>query len=213
MVNIGLKRKLNMKNYHKYGLINPDRVYRACEYLIKNHPAYKDIKLKKYEDWVKTCPSLFEHTEQSDDEEDLKDSDDEEIIDETSKKSSKDKKEKKDQAANSSGKKASDSQTAQGEAVSNDFNSVTCLYLKEPALEMIVNHSDKNKKVKMKRKAEKMYNYAPGEKQCPTNWIREKNHDEVAFPEHSTALPLFRGVALGQEKLSHLTLASQHNPT
>ena len=28
-----------------------------------------------------------------------------------------------------------------------------------------------------------MYNYAPGEHQCATNWIREKNHDEVAFPE------------------------------
>ena len=50
------------------------------QHLIKNHPAYKDIKLKKYEDWVKTCPSLFEHTEQSNDEEDLKDSDYEEII-------------------------------------------------------------------------------------------------------------------------------------
>ena len=47
MVNIGLKRKLNMKNTHRQGLINPHRVYRACEYLIKHHPAYKNIKLKK----------------------------------------------------------------------------------------------------------------------------------------------------------------------
>ena len=41
MVNIGLKRKLNLKNYHRYGLINPERVYKACEYLIKNHPDYR----------------------------------------------------------------------------------------------------------------------------------------------------------------------------
>ena len=31
MVNIGIKRKLNMTNYHKYGLINPDRVFKACK--------------------------------------------------------------------------------------------------------------------------------------------------------------------------------------
>lgn len=52
MVNVGLKRKLNMKNYHKHGLICPHRVFKACEYLIKNHPAYKNIKLKDYEEWA-----------------------------------------------------------------------------------------------------------------------------------------------------------------
>ena len=35
MVNIGLKRKLNMKNYHKQGLINPHKVYQAFENLVK----------------------------------------------------------------------------------------------------------------------------------------------------------------------------------
>ena len=29
MINIGLKRKLNMKNYHSFGLISPDRVYKV----------------------------------------------------------------------------------------------------------------------------------------------------------------------------------------
>ena len=28
-----------------------------------------------------------------------------------------------------------------------------------------------------------MYEYAPGQGQIPTNWIREVNHDIVAFPE------------------------------
>ena len=28
-----------------------------------------------------------------------------------------------------------------------------------------------------------MYDYAPGQEFVPTNWIREKNHDEIAFPE------------------------------
>merc|ERR1739838_1001512 len=81
MVNIGLKRKLNMKNYHKYGLINPHRVYKACEYLVKHHPAYKNIKLKSYEEWAKNCPTLFSHTDKSDDEEEVGDSSDEDTDD------------------------------------------------------------------------------------------------------------------------------------
>ena len=69
MVLIGLKRKLNMTNYHKYGLINPDRVYEACRYLIENHPDYKNIKLLSYDDWAKKLPSLFNPTKNSDSEE------------------------------------------------------------------------------------------------------------------------------------------------
>ena len=34
-----------------------------------------------------------------------------------------------------------------------------------------------------KRKAKKIYQYAPGQGQIPTNWIREKDHDVIAFPE------------------------------
>ena len=65
MVNVGLKRKLDMKNTHKFGLINPSRVYKACEYLIKNHPDYRNIKLASYEDWVKRCPTFFKNTGQT----------------------------------------------------------------------------------------------------------------------------------------------------
>ena len=163
MVNVGLKRKLNMKNYYKQGLISPHRVYKACEYLIKHHPAYKNITLKDYEVWAKECPSLFEHTDNSDDEEE--NSCDEETVNK------------------SSGKTLVDKKQAQGEAEDNDFNAITCLYPKEPALDMVVNHSDKKRKIRLKRKAQKTIDYAPGEKQCPTNWIREKDHDKVAFPE------------------------------
>ena len=161
MVNIGLKRKLNMKNYHKQGLINPHRVYQACEYLIKNHPAYMSIKLESYDEWLKKCPTLFEETDKSDEEQDAHDSSDNED------------------------KNKSSTQTAKGEAEAenNDFNSTTCLYPQEPELEMISNHSNKNKKIKFQRKAKKTYNYAPGQNVIPTDWIREKDHDEVAFPE------------------------------
>ena len=163
LVNVGLKRKLNMKNYHKHGLINPDRVYHACEYLVKHHPAYKNIKLTNYEEWAKNCPTLFSHTDKSDEEE-AGDSSEEETVEK-------------------SFQKNTDKKRVQGEADDNDFNAVTCLYPKEPASEMIVNHSDKMKKIKFKRKAKKIYDMAPGQGQVPTNWIREKDHDQIAFPE------------------------------
>ena len=187
MVNIGLKRKLNMTNYHKYGLINPDRVYQACKHLIKHHPAYKNIKLAAYEEWAKTCPTLFSHTEKSDDEEDAGDSSDEEAVDESSKKTSKVKEKTPTEADKLSENNSSQSKKVEGEADANDFNAVTCLYPKEPASNVIVNHSKENKKVKFKRKGKKMYDYAPGEKGVPTNWIREKDHDTVAFPELYTS--------------------------
>ena len=166
MVNIGLKRKLNMKNHHKFGLINPHRVYRACEYLVKHHPAYKNIKLIPYEEWVNDCTNLFTHTDKSDDDEESGESSDEDTVQKSPEKVA-----------------SLDNKKVQGEADSNDFNATTCLYPKEPALNRVVNHSDKNKAVKFKRKAEKVIDYAPGEKQCPTNWIREKDHDKIAFPE------------------------------
>ena len=159
LVNVGLKRKLNMKNYHKQGLIKPHRVYQACEYLVKNHPAYMNIKLKKYDEWVKNCPTLFDQTDKSDEEKESEGSSGDEAKETTSK------------------------STVQGEVEANDFNAKTCLYPKEPESDMVVNHTNKAKKIKFKRKAKKIYDYAPGEKQLATNWIREKDHDEVAFHE------------------------------
>ena len=64
-----------MKNYHQQGLINPDRVFKACKYLIEHHPDYKNIRLSSYEKWIKQCPTLFDQTENSDDEEDKNSSD------------------------------------------------------------------------------------------------------------------------------------------
>ena len=139
MVNIGIKRKLNMKNYHKHGLINPDRVFKACQYLIKHHPDYKNIKLANYDDWVKKCPSNFIQATNSEDEDSngTGNSSDEEQIDQK----------KKDLSR---------------EVECNDYNATTCLYLKEPSSDMIVNHSKIKKKIKLKRLAKKIHQYAPG---------------------------------------------------
>ena len=35
------------------GNISPDRVFDCLDYLVKNHPAYKDIKIENKEEWLK----------------------------------------------------------------------------------------------------------------------------------------------------------------
>ena len=50
-----------MKNYHKFGMINPDRVYKALLYLTQNHDKYKDIKIEPYDEWVKKCSFINEN--------------------------------------------------------------------------------------------------------------------------------------------------------
>ena len=156
MVNVGLKRKLNMKNFHKQGLISPERVYKACKYLIENHPDYSNIKLLSYKEWSKDCPTLFNQTEHSDSEEEIEDSSDEEKVD----KSDKNDTDKSDEKENKVKK------GIEGEAADNDFNATTCLYPKEPATDMIVNHSNEKKNVKFRRKDKKVYEYAPGDDTC-----------------------------------------------
>ena len=41
MVTVGMKRKLDLKNYHKLGMIRPEKVYKALLYLKETHPDYK----------------------------------------------------------------------------------------------------------------------------------------------------------------------------
>ena len=48
---------------------------------------------------------------------------------------------------------------------------------------MITNHTSKTKKIKFQRKAKKIFEVAPGQGKIPTNWVREPNHDVIAFPE------------------------------
>ena len=115
-----------------------------------------------YHDWAEKCPSLFNPSENSSSEEN-EDLSDEEAADESDEKKEKYKK------------------NVPGEVNDNDFNSITCLYPKEPASSMIINHTSEKKNIKFRRKTKKVYEYAPGQGQIPTNWIRENNHDTIAF--------------------------------
>ena len=141
-----------MKNFHKQGLINPERVYKACQYLIEHHPDYSNIKLLSYKDWIKDCPTLFNQTEHSDSEEEIEDSSDDE--------------KKSDKIIVDMSAEEQDKNNIEGEANDNEFNATTCLYPKEPATDMIVNHSNKKKNIKFRRKDKKVYEYAPGDDTC-----------------------------------------------
>ena len=66
LVTVRLKRKLGLKNYHKFGMINPDRVYKALLYLTQNHDKYKDIKIEPYDEWVKKCSFINENNDTDD---------------------------------------------------------------------------------------------------------------------------------------------------
>ena len=44
---------------------------------------------------------------------------------------------------------------------------------------MVINNSKTNKIVKFKRKDKNVYNFAPGEGQIPTNWIRQRQTLEM----------------------------------
>ena len=126
MVNIKLKRKMSMKNYHKFGMINPSRMYDCLNYWVKNHPEYKGIKIENEEDWRRKCPSFFNDIETS--EQDFQDDDVSSSDDESD--------------SNKASKCLDDNGNILEEPKDCDYNATTCLYPKEPAANVIVNHSN-----------------------------------------------------------------------
>ena len=67
MIFVGMKRKMDLKNYHKSGMIRPQKIYDALVYLQKNHPSYKDINITDMDEWIK---QFYSHDEDISDEED-----------------------------------------------------------------------------------------------------------------------------------------------
>jgi hypothetical protein len=52
MITVGMKRKMDIKNYHKLGMIRPENIYKALLYLKDNHPDYKDVAVTEMDDWM-----------------------------------------------------------------------------------------------------------------------------------------------------------------
>ena len=45
MISVKLKRKLEMKNYHKFGMVRPEMIHRSLIYLKENHSEYSNIDI------------------------------------------------------------------------------------------------------------------------------------------------------------------------
>ena len=60
MIIVGMKRKLDMKNYHKLGMIRPVKIYQALVYLKDHHPDYKEINIENMNQWIKEFLSFEE---------------------------------------------------------------------------------------------------------------------------------------------------------
>ena len=60
MITVGLKRMLDMKNYHKLGLIRPVKVYEALLFLKKHHPEYENIDIIAMNEWIQQYTSKEE---------------------------------------------------------------------------------------------------------------------------------------------------------
>ena len=107
MVTVKLKRKMNMKNHHKMGLIRPEKIYEALLFLKQNHPEYKDINISDCDQWMQNLQNNDEETEADNSDGPNSECSDDEIEDENS----------NDENINSSNQNEE-----------NIFNGVTCLF-------------------------------------------------------------------------------------
>ena len=73
MVTVKLKRKKEMKNYHKMGLVRPEKIYEALRYLKENHPEYHNIEITDLDEWAK---QIFDESDNDEEESDSDNCDD-----------------------------------------------------------------------------------------------------------------------------------------
>lgn len=122
MVTVTLKRKISMKNYHKMGLIRPQKIYEALLYLKENHPEYKDIKITECEEWLSKWQSEKDENISEADSDEIESSDESctEQLDEST--------------TELSNKRIRNTKNESGD---NEFNSVTCLIPEDPLCDVI----------------------------------------------------------------------------
>ena len=119
MVTVGMKRKMDINNYHKLGMIRPEKIYKALLYLKDNHPDYKDVAVIEMDDWLQQYHSENE----SEDESEMEDN--------------KETSEIEDQQASEEEAKQNESENTINQAEENIFNAVTCLLPDDPLSDLI----------------------------------------------------------------------------
>ena len=165
-ITVNLKRKKSFKKNEMQQDILPEQLLAGLEYLRQHHPDYKDIVprdiieefLENEQDNVDEC---FEIEQDHNVAMDPNDFENDEIV-------------KSDVSSDEEDDKDDD----------NAFCSVTCLMPENPTAQVLVNDTDQTIKKKARITSKITTNVAPGESKTPTNYMREENFLETAFPRH-----------------------------
>ncbi len=185
LVFVKFKRKKSMKNTHQEAWIRPEKIVAAVQKLkqLKNRH-YVDMKIK--DDYVDRCNQEKEELWLESDSES-----DEDSNMETAQKAE----------CQHQSKQTIDTDDIEMDPVRRhqvDQASHTCL-IEEDMAAMVVENQTTNVIQKKRKKADKQaINIAPGEGKIPTNWLRDVDFDEKAFPK---LFPRGRGGLFEERKI------------
>ena len=155
-INVNLKRMKSMKKVEMQEVVQPEQLLAGLEYLRQNHPDYKDVVPRDI------IEEFIESSQNSDDVDSSNESEDEIMKSDFS----------------------SDDEEQEDENEDSVFCSVTCLVPENPTAQVLVNDTDETIKKKTRIASNITTNIAPGEGKTPTNYMREENFLETAFPRH-----------------------------
>ena len=108
-----------MKNYHKMGMIRPEKIYEALLYLKNHHPEYSNINVTDFDEWLNKDPS----NDNADSEE--------------SSHLSSDESDSGSDVENSNNQEDKSTPKTQSNSDENIFNAVTCLLPDDPLSDVI----------------------------------------------------------------------------
>ena len=169
LVWVKFKRQLLKKAVYRSEMVRPQKIIDALKWLIKNHPAYKNIKIRDFDN----LEDLFCSEEEAVTEPNIVSDTEPEYVDEESDK------EDSDHTAVKEG--ISQSNNEKKETEESQFINVTAIFPQELQSDVIVNSSDDAIKSRKSRSSESFIEVAPGENKIPSNWLREKDFDTTAF--------------------------------
>ena len=135
MVTVGMKRKLDLKNYHKLGMIRPEKVYKALLYLKETHPDYKDINVTEFDDWLEQYHSEDEIENMGDSGETMDTSENEDHLSSEPMDTS-----ENEDHLSTEDTDQNETKNTMDQSGENVFNSVTCLLPEDPLGDLIGKH-------------------------------------------------------------------------
>ena len=154
---VNLKRMKSIKKPYMQEELQPEQLLAGLEYLRQNHPDYKDVVP------IDVIQEFIDIDDEDISSDDICESDENERFDSDN---------------------SSDEDDQDEKVNDNVFCSVTCLMPENPTAQVLVNDTDKVIEKKTRIQSKITTNVAPGESKTPTNYMREENFLETAFPRH-----------------------------